>query len=311
MNSAFPRRVRCTRRALGAAIALSTTLFLASCSTVSDASTVVTVNGTKISRTEFERIAQTLLDTKQFTPDANGNITASDSHILIGALAQFAALTSFLKDNNESITDADRAEVTDAIQPDDPYFTWPKDLQDLSINLSAINAPLGRIAPPSESELKAMYEKSPLTTGQLCMRHILVKTAAEARDALKKLSEGADFATLAEEVSIDTAANKDGGALLGQSGGACNLLTDLQGSYDPDFLLGAMSAKVGVPTGPVQSSFGYHIVLLRPYEEVATSLSENLSSNAGSVLAAGYVATSKISVNSKYGTWNRVSAKVE
>lgn len=306
-----PPNSRQYRRAFVATLALSTSLVLASCSAVSDSSAVATVNGTKISRADYEELAQDLLDAKQFNPDANGNITASDSRILIAALTQFAALSEFLELNDESITEADRAGIIDSIQPDDPYFTWPKELQDLSINLSAINGPLSRIPAPAESELKSLYEKSPLATGQLCMRHILVETDVEARSALKKLADGGDFAELALKVSIDKAANEDGGALLGGNGGACAPLTELQGAYDPAFLLGAMSAKVGVATGPVKSSFGYHIILLRPYEEVASSLSENLTSNPGSVLAAGYVATSEISVNSKYGTWNRATAKVE
>lgn len=284
---------------------------LVGCSAVSDSSTVATVNGKKISRADFDRIAQELIDAKQFTPDATGKISGADSRVLVGALAQYNAILDFLSKNGESITEADRQAVISSIQPNDPYFTWPKDLQELTVDLSAVSSVLSRIPAPSESDLKSMYESSPLSTGQLCMRHILVKTAAEARDVLKQLAEGADFATLAPKVSTDTAANKEGGALTTSTGGACSPLSALQASFDPDFLLGAMSAKVGVPTGPVKSSFGYHVILLRPYEEVATSLSENLSTGAGQILASGFVATSKISVNSKYGTWNKATAKVE
>lgn len=302
---------RSIRRAFAVLGLLAGTALVASCSTVADASTVVSVNGTKYSRDDFENIARELVNAKQFTPDASGNITAADAHVLAGVLAQYLALSEFLTKNGESITDADRADVIASIKSDDPYFTWSKDLQELTVNFSSIDAPLSRITAPTESELKSMYESNPVSTGQLCMRHILVKTEAEARDALAKLSDGADFAELAGKVSIDTAANKDGGALLSQTGGACSSLTDLQGSYDPDFLLGAMDAKAGVPTGPVKSSFGYHVILLRPYDEVSESLSENLATSPGGVLAAGFIATSRITINPKYGTWNRATAKVE
>lgn len=294
-----------------AVLAVTATVALSSCSAVTDSSAVVTVNGTTFSRTDFELISKELVDGKQFSPDATGKISAADARNLAGVLVQYIALMQFLEKNGQSITDADRQSVIATIKPDDPYFTWSKKLQELTVNLSSVDSALARIAAPSESELKNMYENNPLSTGQLCMRHILVKTPEAARDALAQLADGADFGELAKKVSIDTAANKDGGALLSQTGSECSALADLQSSYDPDFLLGAMSAKVGVPSGPVKSSFGYHIILLRPYDEVAASLSENISKAAGGVLAGGYIATSKIAINSKYGTWNRATAKVE
>lgn len=299
------------RRFVGVFAVVASSLALASCSAVSDSSSVLTVNRATYARSDFERIAQELVDAKQFTPDASGKITATDARILAGVLAQYLALSEFLEKNGESITDEDRATVLDSIQPDDPYFTWSKELQDLTINFSSIDAALSRVESKSDTELKAMYESNPVSTGQLCMRHILVKSEKEAQEALSQLNDGADFAELAKKVSIDEAANNDGGALLSQTGGACSALTDLQSSFDPDFLLGAMDAKAGVPTGPVQSSFGYHVILLRPYDEVSDSLAENAAAGGGAMLAAGFVASSKISINPKYGTWNRATAKVD
>jgi parvulin-like peptidyl-prolyl isomerase len=75
-------------------------------------------------------------------------------------------------------------------------------------------------------------------------------------------------------------------------------------------MAGAVAAKMGVPTGPVKSQFGYHIILNNKYSEVKDSLIATVNGNAGSNLLAGYMTTAKISVNSSYGVWNSAIAAI-
>lgn len=80
--------------------------------------------------------------------------------------------------------------------------------------------------------------------------HILVDDEGKAKELIKKLNEGADFAELAKESS------KDGTA---QNGGDLGYFakTDVV----PEFAEAAFSTEIGSYTkAPVKSNFGYHII---------------------------------------------------
>ena len=143
----------------------------------------------------------------------------------------------------------------------------------------------------------------------LCLSHILVKTKAEADKALKQIADGAKFAEVAKKVSIEPAAKTSGGSLANGEE-ACNSLESLQQSFDGDFMVGAVAAKPGVPTGPTKSSFGWHIILSHPYDDVKDSVASVLKENPGAALLAGFMATSDITLNSAYGTWVGATAKI-
>jgi hypothetical protein len=75
-------------------------------------------------------------------------------------------------------------------------------------------------------------------------------------------------------------------------------------------MIGAVDAKPGVPTGPIKSSFGFHIILSHSYDEVKTSVQAVVAENPGATLLAGYMATADISVRSTYGKWNGATATI-
>lgn len=83
--------------------------------------------------------------------------------------------------------------------------------------------------------------------------HILVATQEEA-DALKtELVGGADFAELAKAKSTDTGSGANGGD-LGWFG---------LGMMVKPFEEAVIGAKVGEVTGPVQTDFGFHLILVK------------------------------------------------
>ena len=83
-------------------------------------------------------------------------------------------------------------------------------------------------------------------------RHILVETEPEARDIKEKLARGADFAELAKEFSKDPG-TKDNGGLLGFFS---------RGQMVPQFEEAAFSAALNEVSEPVQSRFGWHLILV-------------------------------------------------
>jgi len=81
--------------------------------------------------------------------------------------------------------------------------------------------------------------------------HILVKTEDEAKDLIKQLEGGADFATLAKEKSIDKGS--------GQNGGDLNWFT--KETMVKEFSDAAFAMQRGdVSKVPVKSQFGWHII---------------------------------------------------
>lgn len=83
--------------------------------------------------------------------------------------------------------------------------------------------------------------------------HILVATKEEA-DAIKaELAGGADFAEIAKAKSTDTGSGANGGA-LGWFG---------LGMMVKPFEEAVIAAKVGEVTEPVQSDFGFHLILVK------------------------------------------------
>ena len=80
--------------------------------------------------------------------------------------------------------------------------------------------------------------------------HILVETEEEAKDIIKRLEAGEDFAELAMELSQDPGSAQAGGE-LGEFG---------QGQMVATFDEYVFSGEVGAISDPIQSDFGYHII---------------------------------------------------
>jgi len=60
----------------------------------------------------------------------------------------------------------------------------------------------------------------------------------------------------------------------------------------------------------VKSSFGWHVIYVRPFTAVADSVSQALNSAAGEYLLLGALADADITVASRYGKWNPLTGQV-
>jgi len=159
------------------------------------------------------------------------------------------------------------------------------------------------------AEMLKFYNKN---VGSLCpsginVAHILVKTLKEAQTVELQLAAGADFATLAKTVSIDTGSATQGGSL------GCFAT----GQYVAEFEQATLKAKAGVPTAPVKSQFGYHVILTTKYVP-PTFPSVKVQINQEILKEANYLAKfvksslqkAKVSVDPAYGTWSKTDTKV-
>ncbi len=112
----------------------------------------------------------------------------------------------------------------------------------------------------SEQEVRTAYlaDRERFRTGdQVCARHILLEAEAEAEAVLADLEAGADFGDAAREHTVDPSGVETGGD-LGCFG---------RGRMVPAFEEAVFAAEVGVPTGPVASDFGHHLILVEERQE--------------------------------------------
>ena len=107
----------------------------------------------------------------------------------------------------------------------------------------------------SESELKDHYEK---LKEEIHVWHILLETEEQAEGVYQQLKEGADFAELAKEKSIDPSAKNNAGD-LGFFG---------WGKMVPEFQEVAFKLKEGEISRPVKTRFGWHVIKLIERREV-------------------------------------------
>jgi len=136
------------------------------------------------------------------------------------------------------------------------------------LNFVALYVDVTKDVTVGDSEVEAYYEKNKGQYGQpeqVQARHILVETEQEAKDIIAQLNAGANFEQLAQEKSID--GSKEVGGELGYFG---------RGEMVPEFEEAAFAQAVGTwSQEPVQSQFGYHIILVEDHKQAsAPSLAE-------------------------------------
>ncbi len=138
---------------------------------------------------------------------------------------------------------------------------------------------------------------------EACVKHVLLATEEEALAVKDRLESGEDFATVAQETSTDPSAAENGGDM------GCSTL----GQYVPEFASAAAAAKVGEVTDPVQSQFGFHVILVEsredptPYAEVRDQIIAQLTGERSAVLFEEWlvevVTAGEVDVNAEYGEW--------
>ncbi len=281
---------------------------LTACGTFSDNDAAATVGGAEISRADFEDTLTVLAansETTQIEEDpATGTVAGDAGRSVLNVLVTATASEQYLAANDETVSDAEREAVDATLAADSPLRGLPDDVFELVVDLQAAGAARGRVA---AADAQARYEASPADLGVMCVRHIVVEDEATATEVLAELDDGADFAELAAERSIEEAAAQTGGALTDpQSGEPCLTSAAAEASFDPAFVAGARDAVPGEPTDPVESSFGWHVILARPFAEVEDSV----LSIHGAQLFADYLAEADINVDPRYGRWDADSGQV-
>ena len=128
----------------------------------------------------------------------------------------------------------------------------------------AIVAKVTADAAVTDADVKQYYDenKAQFTVAQSRdVRHILVKTKAEADAVERRLAAGEDFAAIAKELSQDPGSASSGGKLTIQ-----------KGQTVAPFEKSSFSLKVDEISQPIKTEFGYHVIqALGPIKAATTT----------------------------------------
>lgn len=160
-------------------------------------------------------------------------------------------------------------------------------------------------AEPTEEQLAEARKEAEWGLAEVCLSHILVETEEEAADVLDRLEAGEEFADLATELSTDPAVVDNSGD-YGCSPPA---------RFVEPFAEAAMAAELNVPTNPVETEFGFHVLLVTDRtdadpaeipsdEELAESLTPTLEAQSLNEWFAEIMLAAQVVVEEEFGTWS-------
>lgn len=166
----------------------------------------------------------------------------------------------------------------------------------------AVSGVLVESAPaPSEEDIESAYDAALQSLTEVCASHILVLTEEEATAALDRIEGGEAFEDVAAELGTDGTAETGGDLGCAATSG-----------YVAEFAIAAIEADLNVPTGPVQSQFGYHVILVRertqtPLEDVRGDIVASLMDQQRQTLLGDWmletISGADVTVEEEYGTW--------
>ena len=291
-------------------VLVAASLVAVSCSALPPTGDAFRVNGTGYPDDKFATFLEALSGGGQFQI-TNGKVNAETYSTILRTLVRYESYRQWSAELGLAESAQDRAEAEARAAATQGWENYPEPVKEVIVDLNTAERVIARVGMPAGDELRRMYEQAPASTGAVCASHIIVRTNGEAADVLRRLDRGEKFADLAREVSIEPAAKESGGALGISPDNPCQRLQDFQVGLDGDFVTGVVGARAGIPSGPIKSAFGWHVVLNMPFDEIEDALRETISDNTGNMLLSGWMAGADIEVDPRFGTWNVARSAIE
>lgn len=137
----------------------------------------------------------------------------------------------------------------------------------------------------------AVIDQAEPGEGNPCVSHILLDTEAEAEAALERLADGEDFAEVAMELSTGPS---------GPNGG--DLGCAPSSNYVVPFAEAVDGAELGANIGPVETDFGFHVIVVDRYEiDGRTVAADRLRTR---------LAEATIEVDERLGSWDSTALTI-
>lgn len=283
--------MRTVPRLLAAALVAA---LVAACASEPEAA--ATIDGVPISQASFDNSVDVRLGDPEELPAAEREqIVASAQAEVLGFFVLHEVYTITLREQGIEIPDEqyeeDRQAEIEGLGGEDEYEQTLNDLGysiemfELLVGLDTMNAALQRHVLVEEPARE--------------VRHILVEDEGDAEQVLVELDEGGDFAELAAEWSTDPGSAQNGGAYPPAP----------RGQWVEEFDQAVWDADIGDLLGPIETSFGFHIIEV--LDEVTLSADEmepdQLAQMAGPDVSELINATYEqieVEVDPSIGTWD-------
>ena len=268
------------------------------------------VNGTEISQSSVDSEMKALIENEQLASliAQSGGLPlastpgATDAQVTAGRLglriAQELARQEVRRDDLR-VTNQDRARGLELTRQDiggDPVLdSLPEWFQSRLVRRWTYVAVLERnlLDDPSGALRDAAAAQCP---SERYVSHILVATADEAADIQAAIAEGAEFGELARTRSQDPGSASVDGSL--------GCLDGLQDTVAP-FLEVATNQPVGDVSDPVQTEFGFHLILVSDEPP-----SQDLAALSIDAVIRSVTNDQNVVIDPRYGQWDRANGQV-
>lgn len=295
----LPLRCFLKRYLLVAAVAA---IIAAGCS--SGADVVATVNGTEIATDDVEALVF----------DLGEDFGDAEFTQLLDILVQWIAIEDAAKSDfgidptdDEIAAEVQRIYAEQGTGLDFEAFLEAQNISEPGLDQYAAQLLIGAdilaelesgLSEPTEDDAVQLLADDPNSWTEVCAAHILVATAEEAATVLDRLSGGEEFATVAIEASLDTGSGAAGGEL-----GCAPAAT-----YVQEFAAATMTAELGEVVGPVETTFGFHLIRVdsrteATTEELIAALANLQMSDAVDEWYVASVGGAEVDIAEEWGTW--------
>jgi hypothetical protein len=222
----------------------------------------------------------------------SGGVGIPIENVLIDQVILQATLDKMLAERDAAVSEASVAQARDEVAQSLAPLLGPdgdgvKLLDELGAYGDLVSGLQGQLI-----SLSATLDPPQLA----CVRHILLETEAEAQTAIDDIAAGADFSDVAIERS--TGPSGPAGGDLGCASTA---------NYVPEFAAAVDAAEAGTVLGPVQTEFGFHVIIVDSFEEDTASQGQLVGAQR---LAEEELRTATVTINPQLGSWDPVSLAV-
>jgi hypothetical protein len=293
--------------ALAGVVAIA--LVSASCSSVRPPA--LSVNGNDISRESVDRELGAIAenpDLKEQIASTDGTIKSSGGSIWLTHMVTQDVVDREVQRRGIEVSGADRrageAQAANFFGPQ-AFAAFPRWFRDQTVDEFSRQQALFRVTgtPATDADVRAAYTaaidqlRAQCPSGRF-VSHILVPNQQLAAGLAAQIRAGTSFEQLAGQQSTDPGSARNGGAL--------GCIDGLQ--LVPAFQQAATTLPMNQVSTPVQTEFGWHIILVRdtiPFELLENGLQQRLEqqSPAARRNLDARVARADVDVDPRYGRW--------
>ena len=267
-------------------------------------SVAFSVNGEDWSRDDMTRMMDGLVAVGQFSAPS-GRVSADDMSAVMSVLVQYRAGRQLLAERGITVKKADIESAARRLKPtfqDDFVVGVLADMAATGDALDALTAP---------SDVKDIDATEPAHTGVLCALMITSRSERAARGIVEQIDGGADAVELARKNAAGSEFERTDGVVAVDVAQPCAKISWVKDRVSTAVFAALASTPAGGRSGIVKDATGWHVVVNRPWADVSAAHSRQFSDEPGRNLAAGFTATSDISVSPEFGTWNQARQTVE